>query len=393
MACFTTQADRLYIALPHVRSAPGKAEKGEETPTKANLTPRRRPFSSSHTPSNMSQQYQPHLDMRPHAQASSKKNIFAGRKTLGASFASKSKRDSIEIDELSQGNNAVPGEHVPSHKSGKGWMGSMMSKLKGGTSRPTTAPAFPSPSPSPQQTDEETRYSEAADKKQTSGSLLARDSQGRVLSDIKQARVKALQQDLLKLVKDAENSGLVKGMELSGLRLPELSSRARRERSAHSHLLGDCTLVYIKAHRSECCFRLACRSENSLFVFTSTIVSCIDRTRSTLCDLLRSAFALHSTGVFVSSFVLRSGNIDRRRETGGGTSGISNERWLGGRNQEGEKRRKEGRERMGQRVTREQLGSGQALERSRRGSELEGKSLRQGHGGKEGGDMALRILQ
>lgn len=80
-----------------------------------------------------------------------------------------------------------------------------------------------------------------------------------------------------------------------------------------------------------------------------------------------------------------------QRRVGG--SDVEVERWLGGRNQEGEKRRKEGRERMGQRVTREQLGSGQALERSRRGSELEGKSLRQGHGGKEGGDMALRILQ
>lgn len=38
----------------------------------------------------------------------------------------------------------------------------------------------------------------------------ARDGRGHVLPDLKQARIKALQKDLLNLVKEAENCGAVK---------------------------------------------------------------------------------------------------------------------------------------------------------------------------------------
>eukprot|EP00961_Rhodomonas_salina_P025639 346178-Rhodomonas_salina.1 len=114
-----------------------------------------------------------------------KKNILS---TLGSAFKSK-KRSSMDLGELSQGNNSVAG-HQSQGK--QGWVGGMMARLKGTTRNKIST----SPKVKPDGRDEMDNA--------------ARDANGDLLSDKKQAQVKAMQEDLLQIVSDAEKQGHIK---------------------------------------------------------------------------------------------------------------------------------------------------------------------------------------
>eukprot|EP00961_Rhodomonas_salina_P160737 2164220-Rhodomonas_salina.1 len=121
-----------------------------------------------------------------------KKNIFFG-------YSFQGKKHSIDLDgELSNGNNTVHGQKNPDKK---GWVGSMMSMLKGGKTQSRNKP-----NKSKKSTNEHTVTSEVANPE------LALDSNGEVLCEPRQVRIKSMQYELLQLVKAAEKGGRVRVM-------------------------------------------------------------------------------------------------------------------------------------------------------------------------------------
>lgn len=145
-----------------------------------------------------------------------------GKKKHTFSSSFQNKKLSIDIGELAHGNNSVLSQKASAKK---GWIGGMISKLKGGKTSPNTH-QLPDDnakrSPKIQQQPEETakksptwrpeKQSRAASPIAVSPTA-ARDANGMILSDVKQLRIKALQQDLLVLVKDAEKGGRIKVMK------------------------------------------------------------------------------------------------------------------------------------------------------------------------------------
>jgi len=141
----------------------------------------------------------------PEEQSRSKRNLFS----LGGSF-----KKSSEADDLSKGRNACAGQDGDgkSASAKSSWMSSVMSKLKGGNS---SRPAVPTQEKQEERLSidkQEEEESSAAGQRTTPNHLAARDGKGNILSEVKQARLKALQQDLLKLVKEAESGGHLKVM-------------------------------------------------------------------------------------------------------------------------------------------------------------------------------------
>eukprot|EP00961_Rhodomonas_salina_P246462 3330203-Rhodomonas_salina.1 len=122
-----------------------------------------------------------------------------GRKSILSTLGSVFKSKKLDISELSQGNNSVAGHQ---RKGKQGRVSGMMAKLRGTKTQPETAhqprdKISKSPKVKPERRDDFL-------------GVAARDANGNVLPGIKQARLRAMQQDLLKLVKDAEKQGHIK---------------------------------------------------------------------------------------------------------------------------------------------------------------------------------------